>query len=89
MASSTSGGFALPGGVSVTYADLVDDTEQTLLPLDPGDDVELFSQRPLAQRQSVGRVREPVHIDRLVTGAEVYSRDVRLPGLAFGEAAQG
>lgn len=82
------GGFLLPGGGRQSHADLVDAGEQTVQPPRPHGELELFSLRPAAERTAVGRVRDPVHIDRLVTGRELYSRDVRLPGMAFGAVAR-
>lgn len=83
---SVAGGFRLPDGTRVDYAELIAEDEQMLLV--PDSAPELFSLRPAAERRSVGKLREPVHVERIVTGAEIYSRDVRLDGMAFGAVAR-
>ncbi len=86
---SVEGGVRLPDGATLTYAELIEPGEETLVSPDPAlENVMLFSRRPLSERESVGKLREPVHIERIVTGAEVYSRDVRLEGMAFGAVAR-
>lgn len=86
---SIEGGFRLPDGSSLAYAELIEPDEQTVVTPDAAlGQAPLFSLRPASQRSSVGRLREQVHIGRIVTGAEIYSRDVRLEGLAFGAVAR-
>jgi CO/xanthine dehydrogenase Mo-binding subunit len=82
------GGFAVRGGTRVAYADLVSATESTVAPPGPRPGLVLHSRRSIAEREAGGPRREALHIDRLVTGTEVYSRDVQLPGMVFGAVAR-
>jgi CO/xanthine dehydrogenase Mo-binding subunit len=49
-------------------------------------DAPRFSQQP--QARIVGSVQTPVHLDSVLTGAEQYSCDVRLPEMRFGAVAR-
>lgn len=78
-------GFRLPEGRLVTYLELAG-TGTRIETVDPR--APLRSLRPREDRRLVGRPCEPVHVHRIVTGAEIYSRDVMLEELAFGAVAR-
>lgn len=75
-------------GARVAFAELLSADEDALLPAAEQGRVPLLSQRAASQRRVVGRDAPLVHAERLLSGREVYSRDVRLPEMAFGAVAR-
>lgn len=64
--------------------------------ISPGEEAILLTEQPLAKdlhsmrskTRVVGKTVVAKHMDRIVTGTETFSRDVRLEGLLFGGVAQ-
>ena len=79
--------FVLPDGRVMAYRDLIDAGEQTVVIADPG-----IGAAPRLSASTdlrvIGTAQTLLHIDAIVTGAETYSCDVRLPGMAFGAVAR-
>lgn len=82
------GGFKSADGRSVSYALLAKQAGIRIAPMPPDADVILLSRREASELEVVGRTVEPVHIRRIVTGKETYSRDVRLKGMQYGVIAR-
>jgi CO/xanthine dehydrogenase Mo-binding subunit len=81
------GGFALPGGRTLAYAELaageavvLDESE---LPSAP-----LYSFDPKRVPRQVGRRAAPHALEAIVTGAPLFATDVRLPDMLYGRAAR-
>jgi isoquinoline 1-oxidoreductase beta subunit len=79
------GGFDLPDGSHVTYGVLVGDAPSVI-----GPDEALARRAPRHARPGAGAYRRlghpapPLDVRAIVTGREVYSRDVVVPGMAYG-----
>ena len=81
------GGFSSTTGKYVAYPELLDDSEQVVFIGEQIETPKLLSQGT-SNFKVIGRSVEPVHIRRIVTGTETYSRDVTLPNMAFGAVAK-
>jgi len=84
----TPGGYLLQDKRRVSYVDLLVDGESSLAPLPPVSAVNLLSLRPKSELSVVGKLVEPVHVRRIVTGEEIYSRDVRMENMHYGALAR-
>ena len=83
----TAAGFASPDGRTVAHARLVD-PPGVLAPSADDDSPRLLSERPAAALRVLGRPGPSMDLERLVRGRELYSRDVRMPGMLFGAVAR-
>ena len=84
----SAGGFQLPNKRQVRYVDLLMDGESLLAPLPAIDTVKLLYLRPTSGLSVVGKQVEPVHVRRIVTGQETYSRDVHVKNMHYGVLAR-
>ncbi len=82
------GRFVVADGRSVGYDELLIDGEVSLAGMPVTGELTLRSARSPRDLAVVGRPVEPVHVRRIVTGAEVYSRDVRLENMGYGVVAR-
>ncbi|MEM1432836.1 MAG: molybdopterin cofactor-binding domain-containing protein [Pseudomonadota bacterium] len=82
------GGFVLPSGLPIRYQQLLWAGESSVATVPQDDALELLSERRADELSIVGRPAEPVHVRRIVTGTETFSRDVRLPHLHYGAIAR-
>lgn len=85
---SVEGGFETAGGLRTTYRTLIEKRDAEITPLPPNSDVRLLSQRKDSELKVVGKLVEPINIRRIVTGQEIYSRDVNLNGMQYGVIAR-
>ncbi len=83
------GGFVTPDGQEIGYAQAVGDGE--LIEADPrqierlGQPLRRYSiDRPSRDCRQVGRRHATIDAEKIVTGREVYSRDVTVPGMLHG-----
>ena len=77
-------GFVAQGDRQISLADLVDAEEQSVMAARTQDVPLLYLQ---ANTRFVGRRAEAIHQEEIVTGAEIYSRDVTIPDMLFGKVA--
>lgn len=82
------GGFIAADRKTLALADLLEDGESEVLTATLAPDLELYSRRERAEQRSVGRVFRPLDIEQIVTGAETFSRDVRLDNVRYGAIAR-
>jgi CO/xanthine dehydrogenase Mo-binding subunit len=77
------GGFRLPGGGLVMYAEL---SGGNAVVLEEGSvpDAPLYSFDPSRRHRQIGRDAEPLQGMEIVTGAPLFAADVRLEGMLFG-----
>ncbi|PCH45280.1 MAG: aldehyde oxidase, partial [Hyphomicrobiales bacterium] len=79
------GGFILPGGVNITYGDLVQKTA-IVLP-EPSSDSAMpmqYALRDAQALQTIGQRWRHPDLHGIVTGTQVYSRDVVVPDMVYG-----
>lgn len=84
------GGFSLPDGAHVSYGALADGSAD-VIEADASRDLSGLPRYALertAERREVGRRRAPVAAEAIVTGREVYSRDVAVPGMLHGRVVR-
>ena len=81
------GAFVARGGERIGFAELLEPGESTIAPASADPDLVLSSRVGLEARAAGETTDSLVHADRLVRGTEVFSRDVRLDGMAFGAVA--
>ena len=81
------GGFALPGGGRLGYAEL---TAGEPVVLEAGDlpKAALYSFDPKRALRQVGRRAAPHALRAIVTGEPIFASDVRLPGMLYGRVAR-
>jgi CO/xanthine dehydrogenase Mo-binding subunit len=82
------GGFEVASAGFVSYQDLTGDDDAAVVPLLSTDTVTLLSQRPFSECKVLGKSVAPVRVENIVRGTEIYSRDVRLPGMHYGLIAR-
>jgi CO/xanthine dehydrogenase Mo-binding subunit len=77
------GGFRLPGGARVTYADL---SAGAAVVLEAGSvpEAPLYSFDPSRRHRQIGRDAAPLQAKEIVTGAPLFTADVRLEDMLFG-----
>jgi len=81
------GGFALPGGRTASYGDLVAG-EAVVLDASEIPKAALYSFDAKRALRQVGRRAAPHALEAIVTGAPLFASDVRLPGMLYGRAAR-
>ena len=81
-------GFIVPEQGLVPYSDLLAADEVAVIALPEFEAVELLIDRRDRPGRVVGRRVKPMHIERIVQGEEIYSRDVRLPDMHYGTIAR-
>ena len=82
------GEWVSPSGERLAFAQLVDTKEATVLAEPIDGPLELLSARPAAELSVVGKPAPGANLERIVTGAETYSRDVRVPDMRYGQVAK-
>jgi len=79
------GGFASSEGTRIAYAELVGD-EASIITADP--EIGRSSPRYAVDRsrklECIGRSQTPVDLEAIVTGGEIYTRDVVVPSMLYG-----
>jgi CO/xanthine dehydrogenase Mo-binding subunit len=81
------GGFLLPDGRTLTYADL-SAGEPVILDSWKIPEAPLYSFDARRSHRQIGRRAAPLQLAQIVTGAPVFASDVRLPDLLFGRAVR-
>ena len=81
------GSFALPGGRTVSYAELAAG-EAVVLDASDLPKAALYSFDPKRTPRQVGRRAAPHALEAIVTGAPLFASDVRLPGMLYGRVAR-
>lgn len=81
------GGFVLPDGGSLTYADLVAG-EPVVLDAERVPEARLYSFDAGRPHRQIGRRAAPLQLAQIVTGGPVFASDVRLPDLLFGRSVR-
>jgi CO/xanthine dehydrogenase Mo-binding subunit len=81
------GGFLLPDGRSLTYADLAAG-EPVVLEAGKVPEARLYSFNVGRPHRQIGRRAAPLELEQIVTGAPVFASDVRLPDLLFGRSVR-
>ena len=81
------GGFVLPGGRVVRYAELAG-AEAVVLDASRLPKAALYSFDPKRAPRQVGRRAPPHALEAIVTGAPLFASDVRLPDLLYGRVAR-
>jgi CO/xanthine dehydrogenase Mo-binding subunit len=81
------GGFALPDGRTLTYADL-SAGEPVVLDAGKVPEAPLYSFDAKRTHRQIGRRAEPLQLEQIVTGAPVFAPDVRLPDMLFGRSVR-
>jgi CO/xanthine dehydrogenase Mo-binding subunit len=80
------GGFLLPDGSRVGHAEVAGDSP-SLIEADPahaGEGLRRYAMERRGAHRQIGRRARRVGIEAIVTGSEVYSRDVVVPGMVYG-----
>jgi CO/xanthine dehydrogenase Mo-binding subunit len=78
-------GFILPGNVRVDYAELVNDTPELIWAADDDENIPRYALSRTGAFEHIGRSSHVAGHDAIVTGNAVYSRDVALPDMVFGQ----
>ena len=81
-------GFAHGDDQFVSYEQLLQADEESIVPLLSSPNIELRSMRPASEWSVLGKSVKPLRIDDIVRGRETYSRDVRLPEMQYGAVAR-
>jgi len=81
------GGFVLPDGRTLTYADL-SAGEPVILDAGKVPEARLYSFDAGRPHQQIGRRAEPLQLEQIVTGAPVFASDVGLPDMLFGRSVR-
>ncbi|MEM7097640.1 MAG: molybdopterin cofactor-binding domain-containing protein [Pseudomonadota bacterium] len=71
---------------ALSFRELVTNNEETVFAASTSEELELYSSRD--QTSYVGKPTKALHQNRIVTGQEMYSRDIVLPNMLFGEIAR-
>jgi CO/xanthine dehydrogenase Mo-binding subunit len=81
------GGFVLPDGRALTYADL---SAGAPIILEEGKvpEARLYSFDATRPHRQIGRSAAPLQLEQIVTGAPVFAGDLRLPNMLFGRAVR-
>jgi len=81
------GGFELPGGRALSYADLAAG-EPVVLEAGRVREARLYSFDATRSQRQIGRPAAPPQLEPIVTGAPVFPSDVRLPDMLFGRTVR-
>lgn len=84
----TKGGFSAPGKPLVSYQALAAGNQEVIRISDLDRKITLLSERPSSRLSVLGKPSPQVNGERIVRGLEIFSRDVRLPGMLFGAIAR-
>jgi CO/xanthine dehydrogenase Mo-binding subunit len=82
------GAFVLPDGSRLEYADLVTGAAQVIDATLGAEAVVRYSLDRTRARRAVGQPWQQVDIEKIVTGRAVYSRDVVVSGMLYGQVAR-
>ena len=83
------GGFASSEGAQIAYAELVGDEESIITAnSEIGSRLPLYAVDRSRKLECIGRSHTPVDLEAIVTGREVYSRDVAVPGMLYGRVVR-
>lgn len=82
------GGFANESDSLISYESILSVVGDEIRAVQLSDDVELISIRDRRLQGQEIKEAAPIHVERIVTGRETYSRDVRLEGMLFGAIAR-
>jgi isoquinoline 1-oxidoreductase beta subunit len=81
------GGFALPDGRTLSYADL-SAGEPVVLDAGKVPEAPLYSFDAKRTHRQIGRRAKPLQLEQIVTGAPIFASDLRLPDMLFGRSVR-